>query len=523
MSTRQRPCEHGGCPFDTRMTTALAHPPQHTKVLVVGGGPGGSMAAILLAREGIEVVVLERDRFPRYHIGESLLTSVVPLLQLVGLYERMEAHGFVRKHGGYFTLKEGAAPGHIDFREASVHQHAYQVIRSEFDHLLLQYAAEMGAQVFEETSVTSIDFDGDRPVRAHWQQAGGAHGQLTFDHVVDASGLSGLLATKTLHNRRFQPAFANVAVGSYWRGYHPYVAPDGTPQGGDFFMEALRDGSGWAWAIPLHDQSLSVGVVVHSEELQRMRAAEGDLQAVYRAGLARAGQLTAMLADAEQLQPVRSWRDYSYVADAFSGPGYRLVGDAAAFIDPLFSTGVHLALFGALSAAATIAGQERGEIDQATAIRFHDRCIRKAYVRFSIIVSAMYKQIRQQHEVVLYGIAKADFRDAFEIILPLISGRELDLDAETVDQATIDRAIDFTADMVNEQAQLGSDNAAARLFATKSAADDDLATAPDEAVDGWYIRTERGRLGLAKVGAEGDELERGKRELMAELLKAASS
>jgi flavine halogenase len=505
------------------MTTALAHPPPHAKVLVVGGGPGGSMAAILLAREGIEVVVLERDRFPRYHIGESLLTSVVPLLQLVGLYERMEAHGFVRKHGGYFTLKEGAAPGHIDFRKASVHQHSYQVIRSEFDHLLLQYAAEMGAQVFEQTTVTAVDFEGDRPVRAHWQQAGGSHGQLTFDHVVDASGLSGLLATKTLHNRRFQPAFANVAVGSYWRGYQPYVAPDGTPQGGDFFMEALRDGAGWAWAIPLHDQTLSVGVVVHSEELQRMRAAAvGDLEAVYRDGLARAGQLTAMLANAQQLQPVRSWRDFSYVADAFSGPGYRLVGDAAAFIDPLFSTGVHLALLGALSAAATIAGQVRGEIDETTAITFHDRCIRKAYVRFSVIVSGMYKQIRRQHEIVLYGIAKADFRHAFEIIMPLVSGGG-DFEADTVDQATIGRAIDFTADMVNEQAQLGSDNAAARLFATRAAADDDLATAPDEAVDGWYIRVERGRLGLAKVGPENDDLERGKQELMAELVSAARS
>ena len=98
------------------------------------------MAGILLAREGIEVVVLERDRFPRYHIGESLLTSAIPVLKFVDLYERMEAHGFVRKPGGYFTLKDGAPPGHVDFGKVSEHQHSYQVIRSEFDQLLLQYA-----------------------------------------------------------------------------------------------------------------------------------------------------------------------------------------------------------------------------------------------------------------------------------------------------------------------------------------------------------------------------------------------
>jgi flavine halogenase len=479
------------------------------------------MTAIMLAREGFEVVVLERDRFPRYHIGESLLTSAVPMLQFVGLYERVAAHGFVRKPGGYFTLKEGAAPGHIDFRRDSVHQHSFQVIRSEFDHLLLQYASEVGARVYEETAVTAVDFDGDRPVRVRWQQEG-VDGHTTFDHLVDASGLSGVIATKVLHNRKFQPAFANVAVGSYWRGYTPYVAPDGTPQGGHFFMEALRDGAGWVWAIPLHDGTLSVGVVVHVDELQRMRSEMGDLDAIYHDGLRRAPKVTEMLAGAELTEPVRSWRDYSYVSDAFAGPGYRLVGDAAAFIDPLFSTGVHMALLGAASSAATIASHERGEIDEATAIAFHDRCIRKNYVRFSIIVSAMYKQIRRQDAVVLYGIEQADFRDAFDIILPLVSGNA-DLQPGAVDQAVIGRAIDFTVDLIKEQARLGSDNPAARLLAQKAAADDDLASSPDESVDGWYIRFERGRLGLEAVGAEREELERGKRELAADLLEASRS
>jgi flavin-dependent dehydrogenase len=501
-----------------RAIPPIVEPPRRTKVLVVGGGPGGSMAAILLAREGIEAVLVERERFPRYHIGESLLTSAIPMLKFVGLYDRIEAHGFTRKHGGYFTLKEGAAPGHIDFRKASVYRHSYQVIRSEFDHILLQYAAEMGATVCEETTVTGIDFDGDRPVRAHWQQPGGVTGEIAFDYVIDATGLSGLIATKVQHDRRFQPAFANVAVGSYWRGYTPYVAPDGSSQGGDFFMEALRDGAGWVWAIPLHDGTLSVGVVVHTDEFQRMRGRLGEVDAIYRDGLTRAPQITDMLAGAEMVQPVRTWRDYSYVSDSFGGPGYRLVGDAAAFIDPLFSTGVHLALLGAFSAVAGIASELRDEVDSATALDFHDRCIRKAYVRFAVIVSGMYKQIRQQDELVLYGIDKKDFRRAFDVILPLISG-SADLDADTVDQGTVNKAIDFTIDMTNDQAQLGTDNAAAKLFGERVAIDEDLASSPDEAVDGLYIRLERGRLGLAEVGSH-EEHERQKQALAAELLDA---
>jgi len=504
--------------------TSPASVPAHAKVLVIGGGPGGSMSAILLAREGFDVVVLERDKFPRYHIGESLLTSAIPVLKFVGLYERMQAHGFKRKHGGFFTLKDGAAPGHIDFREVSEHKHSYQVIRSEFDHLLLQYAAEMGAQVFEETSVTGVQLDGERPVRASWQRADGTKGEISFDYVVDASGVSGLMSTKVLHNRQIQPAFTNIAVGSYWKNYTPYVTPDGKPQEGEFYMEALRDGSGWVWTVPLHDGTLSVGVVVHSDHFRTMRDETGDLEGIYALGLSRATNVSQMLAGAEQVQPVKVWRDFSYVADSFAGPGYRMVGDAAAFIDPLFSTGVHLAFLGALSGAATIAGQLRGELDDATAIEFHDQCIRKAYVRFAVIVSGMYKQIHRQDEVVLYGIGKQDFQHAFGVILPLVSGRADLGTTDEVEQTTIGKAVDFTIDMMNERAQLQTDNPAAKLYIEKAGVHEDLTADMSGAVGGRYIRLERGRLGLSEVEAQSlEELERSTQQMASELVDAAQS
>ncbi len=511
--------------------TSAPSVPAHAQVLVIGGGPGGSMTAILLAREGFDVVVLEREKFPRYHIGESLLTSAISVLKFVGLYERMEAHGFTRKHGGFFTLKDGAAPGHIDFREVSEHRHSYQVIRSEFDHVLLQYAAEVGAKVHEQTAVGTITRDGDRPVRAQWQHADGTSGEISFDYLVDASGVSGVMSTKVLHNRKVQPAFTNVAVGSYWRDYTPYVTPDGKTQEGEFYMEALRDGSGWVWTVPLHDGTLSVGVVVHTDQFKAMRAEAEDLESVYALGLSRATNTTKMLANATKVEPVKVWRDFSYVAESFAGPGYRLVGDAAAFIDPLFSTGVHLAFLGALSAAATISAQLREQIDDATAVEFHDQCIRKAYVRFAVIVSGMYKQIHRQDEVVLYGIDKQDFQHAFGVILPLVSGRA-DMAATgdaagptasgEVEQGTIGKAVDFTLDMMQERAQLNTNNPAAKLYIEKAGVHEDLTADMHGAVGGRYIRLEHGNLGIAEVGEQDrEQLQRSSEQMSAELVDAA--
>ncbi|MCA9689315.1 MAG: tryptophan 7-halogenase [Nannocystaceae bacterium] len=492
--------------------------PAHATVAIVGGGPGGAMAATLLAREGVDVTLFERETFPRYQIGESLLTSAIPLLKFVELYERVEAHGFVRKHGGYFTLRSGGPPGHIDFRKVSVHQHSYQVIRSEFDHLLLRYAGECGAAVHEATSVVEVEFDGERPTALVVAGEAG-RARVTFDHLIDASGRGGLVATRYWRNRRIQPAFENVAVGSYWRGHAPYRAPDGTPQGGDFFMEALADGTGWVWAIPLHDGTLSVGAVTHRRDHQRLRERHKTAEGIYAACLARAPQVTAMLAGAERTAEVRTWNDFSYLADQFARPGARLVGDAAAFIDPLFSTGVHMAFLGALSAAATVAAELRGEVDPEVAARFHDRCVRKAYVRYAVIVAGMYKQIREQDATVLYGVDGADFRRAFDLVLPALTG-SLDL-GEQLPEEVYRRTVNFTIDMMNERAQLGSESPLARRFLAEAGVHEDLAAEASNAIDGRYIRMERGALGLATLGAEADEIARRAAAIRDRLLAAA--
>jgi flavin-dependent dehydrogenase len=180
------------------------------------------MAAMLLAREGFDVIVCEKTRFPRYHIGESLLTSAIPMLEFAGALERVERHGFIKKYGGFFRVKHDQPAGHVDFTKLSRYPYSFQMLRSELDAILLDHARECGANVREQTTVTSVDIENGRPVAAVTRSADRSVGRIAFDYMVDATGQAGLLSAKYFRNRREEVAFANVAVGGYFRGARPY-------------------------------------------------------------------------------------------------------------------------------------------------------------------------------------------------------------------------------------------------------------------------------------------------------------
>lgn len=355
-------------------------------VVVVGGGPGGSTTAALLARAGIQVTLLERDQFPRYHIGESLLASCLSTLRLSGVFDEVAAHGFQVKRGAYFQWQNDHWL--LDWSQL-VDQEAwsYQVDRAEFDNILLRNAAKQGATVIERATVRNIVFDGERPAAVEWTAAGDDHTRtIECDFLVDASGREGLLAKRHFGMRRQNPAFRNIAIWSYWEGAH--LHPD-SPEGGINVVSTAE--GGWFWHIPLSDGRFSVGYVISARKASEKLRAQGRA-AYYRESIRDSQKMSEMLTGATQIADVRAEQDYSYVSDRFCGPGYAIVGDSAAFLDPLLSTGVHMATYGGLVASASIATALRGEMSEADALAFYEHSARRAYSRFLVLVSRMYEQ-----------------------------------------------------------------------------------------------------------------------------------
>ena len=268
--------------------------------------------------------------------------------------------------------------------------YAFQVIRSEFDALLLRHAAACGATVLERTFVRDIEFGQDgRPVQAVYVMADGSEQRIAFKFLIDASGRYGLLANHLLKSRVFHQAFDNVAIWRYWHGGRP------TPRvEGGIITEATP--LGWIWYIPLHDGTTSVGIVT-----SRAHAIEFGLgsnsEELYSAVLRASTLVSAQLDRATAASGLRVERDYSYHSTQFTGPGYFMAGDAACFVDPVLSSGVHLATMSGLMAAACVRSCLLDGCDEATARSFYEGNYQTAFHRFLGFLSAFYDQNRHVH------------------------------------------------------------------------------------------------------------------------------
>ena len=318
---------------------------QTPDVIVIGGGPAGSTTATMLARKGASVLLFEREKFPRHHVGESLLPASMPVLEELGVMRAIEKAGFLPKYGATMVWGKDSTPWSWYFRETSrQYPHSYQVWRPQFDQLLLENSRTNGVDVREGHRVVDIHSRDGKTTGVGFVSddgtVGTAHGAL----VVDATGQGGMLG-RTLNLRRWDSFFQNLAVYAYFEGAQRLPQPDEN----NIFIESYPHG--WFWNIPLHTGQAGVGVVVDTKTGQE-GIQELGLEGFLTRQISQAPHTAGMLRNAKLTQGPFIVKDWSYTCEPMVGDGHILVGDAACFVDPLFSSGVHLALMGGVMAAA---------------------------------------------------------------------------------------------------------------------------------------------------------------------------
>ena len=355
--------------------------------VIVGGGPGGSTVATTLSRAGRRVLVLERERFPRFHVGESMLPFSLPILDRLGVHDKIRAAGFQRKYGAFFWNEDNGTTRPVVFAEARDPNHpmAYQVKRAEFDELLLRHSASCGAEVREETTVEAVLFEGERAVGVRACRAGGDAEEIRAKAVVDASG-QGAFLSRQLGLRSFDPKLKRAALFAHYEGIR-------WPQGsrpGDILLPI--DKGVWYWIIPFSDGTCSVGGVFDPAVVKFEEGA--NLEQRYETTLRRSPRVTALLEGSRRVSKVHGISDYSATSSRVAGDGWVLVGDAAAFLDPVFSTGVFLAMGTGERAARAIdrALAKRGRVD-AKDFRRYARESNRIWSRFRKFVYGFYDPV----------------------------------------------------------------------------------------------------------------------------------
>ena len=304
-------------------------------VAIIGGGPAGSTAAALLARAGLRVIAFEREKFPRFHIGESLLPFSMKAFTRLGLQEKLLRAGFMKKFGGEMFGSCSEKGNKFYFKDAfrSQTDHAYQVTRGDFDKVLLDHAGESGAEVQEETSVERVEFSNEH-VDLNARRNGSSR-NVRARYVIDASGRNSVLGNKFGIKKTYDH-LQKLSIFAHYDGVSRIEGIDGTLTG------LIRGIDRWFWIIPLTLERTSLGVVLDSETFRRSGLSAEDF---LEQALAEQPIIAKRMTNARRVSQVHVAADFSYRSTKLHGERSLLAGDAAGFIDPIFSSGVFLAVF----------------------------------------------------------------------------------------------------------------------------------------------------------------------------------
>jgi flavin-dependent dehydrogenase len=331
-----------------------------TDVLVVGGGPAGSTVSTILAQRGLKVKLYERVKFPRFHIGESLIPETYWVFKRLNMLDKMKVSPFVKKFSVQFVNAAGKESAPFYFHDNKPHEcsQTWQVIRSEFDTLMLDNARQHGVEVIQPGRVSEILFEGDRAVGSLVENEKGEKQTVYAKVVVDASGQNTMLSTR-FKLRLWDPVLNKGAIWTYWKGAFRDTGKD---EGATVVIQTTNR-KGWWWYIPQHDDTVSLGIVGPFDYMFKDR---GTREEVYNEEVAACPAVQKRIANAERATGYYATKDYSYRSKQVAGDGWVLVGDAFGFLDPLYSSGVLLALkSGELAADAIADGLEKGDTSAA--------------------------------------------------------------------------------------------------------------------------------------------------------------
>lgn len=359
-----------------------------TDVVIVGGGPAGSVLACMLADAGHRVLVIERDIHPREHVGESLTPASNRIWHDIGFRSKIEDAGFVHKPGTAWTAPRSAVGQYFSLRltdfpteDTPAPFHTYNVERDVFDAMLLRHASEKGARVLQGVRVTKVLFDGDRAVGVRAQVDDGWERDISARFVVDASGRRCVLGS-ALGLKTHDPKFHQFGVYSWFTG----LAPVPPPTEGMIFLHFLGLERAWVWQIPLRNGITSVGVVTERTDF----TAGQDNAQFFASMIDKNRTLRHSMRGARQIRPFRVEADYSYQLSQLTGKGWLVVGDALRFVDPIFSTGMDVAAFSGLHAFGAIDGLLRGG-DEGRLLADYERTVTSGVSVYYDLISMFYR------------------------------------------------------------------------------------------------------------------------------------